>query len=110
MSGGDWFAAFGLMLVIEGLLPFAAPAMWRDVFRRAAELTDGQLRFMGAALGGPTRISRLRCCTKAMDARRVALARVVPCQAAQRSRRAFLQQPEGTGVIRAHSFVAGCLQ
>ncbi|MCA1925564.1 MAG: DUF2065 domain-containing protein [Thiobacillus sp.] len=54
MSGGDWFAAFGLLLVIEGLLPFAVPAMWRDVFRRAAELTDGQLRFMGAAsmLGG----------------------------------------------------------
>ncbi len=54
MSGGDCFAAFGLLLVIEGLLPFAAPAMWRDVFRRAAELTDGQLRFMGAAsmLGG----------------------------------------------------------
>ncbi len=54
MSGGDWFAAFGLLLVFEGLLPFAAPAMWRDVFRRAAELTDGQLRFMGAAsmLGG----------------------------------------------------------
>ena len=54
MSVGDALAAFGLLLVIEGLLPFAAPAVWRDVFRRAAELTDGQLRFMGAAsiLGG----------------------------------------------------------
>lgn len=54
MSVDDGLAAFGLLLVIEGLLPFAAPAMWRDVFRRAAELNDGQLRFMGAAsiLGG----------------------------------------------------------
>lgn len=54
MSGGDWLAALGLLLVIEGILPFAAPAMWREAFRRATELTDGQLRFFGAAsmLGG----------------------------------------------------------
>lgn len=39
--------AFALMLVIEGLLPFAAPRVWRDTFRRALELTDGQLRFIG---------------------------------------------------------------
>jgi len=39
--------AFALMLVIEGLLPFAAPRVWRETFRRAIELTDGQLRFIG---------------------------------------------------------------
>jgi hypothetical protein len=39
--------AFALMLVIEGLLPFAMPRVWRDTFRRAIELTDGQLRFIG---------------------------------------------------------------
>lgn len=39
--------ALGLMLVIEGLLPFAAPRIWRDTFRRAIELNDGQLRFIG---------------------------------------------------------------
>lgn len=39
--------AFALMLVIEGLLPFAAPRIWRDAFRRAIELSDGQLRFVG---------------------------------------------------------------
>jgi uncharacterized protein YjeT (DUF2065 family) len=35
-------------------MPFAAPALWRDGFRRMLELTDGQLRFIGAAsmLGG----------------------------------------------------------
>ncbi|NWG29992.1 MAG: DUF2065 domain-containing protein [Rhodocyclaceae bacterium] len=39
--------ALGLMLVIEGLLPFAAPRIWRETFRRATELADGQLRFVG---------------------------------------------------------------
>jgi len=54
MTGADWLAAIGLLLVIEGILPFAAPAVWRDGFRRMLELSDGQLRFMGAAsmLGG----------------------------------------------------------
>jgi len=39
--------AFALMLVIEGLLPFIAPRVWRETFRRATELADGQLRFVG---------------------------------------------------------------
>jgi uncharacterized protein len=39
--------ALGLMLVIEGLLPFIAPKLWRDTFRRVIELSDGQLRFFG---------------------------------------------------------------
>jgi uncharacterized protein YjeT (DUF2065 family) len=39
--------AFALMLVIEGLLPFLAPRVWRDTFRRVTELTDGQIRFIG---------------------------------------------------------------
>ena len=49
MNGPDWLAAIGLLLVIEGLLPFAAPAAWREAFRRVIELRDGQIRFMGAA-------------------------------------------------------------
>jgi hypothetical protein len=54
MTGSDWLAAIGLLLVIEGIVPFASPAVWRDGFRRMLELGDGQLRFMGAAsmLGG----------------------------------------------------------
>ena len=52
MSGaGDiWDAlllAFGLMLVLEGLLPFLSPPHWRALFAQAAKLTDGQLRFLG---------------------------------------------------------------
>jgi len=39
--------AFALMLVLEGLLPFLAPKVWREGFRRMTELSDGQLRFLG---------------------------------------------------------------
>jgi uncharacterized protein YjeT (DUF2065 family) len=49
MTGFDWLTAIGLLLVIEGVLPFAAPAVWRDGFRRMLEFSDGQLRFIGAA-------------------------------------------------------------
>jgi len=46
--------AFGLMLVLEGLLPLLAPAAWRQTFRRMIEMKDGQLRFVGlvSMLGG----------------------------------------------------------
>ncbi len=40
-------AALGLMLVIEGVLPFVAPGVWRETFRRVTEMSDGQLRFIG---------------------------------------------------------------
>jgi uncharacterized protein len=39
--------AFALMLVIEGVLPFLVPTLWRDTFRRLTELSDGQIRFIG---------------------------------------------------------------
>jgi len=39
--------AFGLMLVLEGLLPLLAPKTWRQTFERMITLKDGQLRFVG---------------------------------------------------------------
>jgi uncharacterized protein YjeT (DUF2065 family) len=39
--------ALALMLVIEGLLPFLVPAIWRETFRKLIEMSDGQIRFMG---------------------------------------------------------------
>jgi uncharacterized protein len=39
--------AVALMLVIEGLLPFLLPTVWRDAFRRLTEMSDGQIRFVG---------------------------------------------------------------
>lgn len=41
--------AFGLMLVLEGALPFLAPRVWRQTFQRMIDLNDGQLRFVGMA-------------------------------------------------------------
>ncbi len=48
MSLGDIFMpALALMLVMEGVLPFLAPAAWREAFTRMIQFSDGQLRFMG---------------------------------------------------------------
>jgi uncharacterized protein YjeT (DUF2065 family) len=43
------WTALAMVLIIEGILPFLAPAMWRETFRKIIELTDGQLRFVGLA-------------------------------------------------------------
>ena len=44
-----WLAALALMLVIEGVLPFTAPRIWRETFRTLIQMTDGQIRFAGLA-------------------------------------------------------------
>ena len=41
------WAAFALVLIIEGILPFVAPRFWRTTFTRLTQLSDGQLRFIG---------------------------------------------------------------
>ena len=40
-------AAVALMLVLEGLLPFLSPQIWRQMFERATRMSDGQIRFLG---------------------------------------------------------------
>lgn len=46
----DWsaslWAALGLVLVLEGLLPFISPAGWRRMFTQMLQLRDGQIRFV----------------------------------------------------------------
>lgn len=39
--------AVALMLILEGLLPFITPRLWRDTFMRLVQLSDGQIRFIG---------------------------------------------------------------
>jgi uncharacterized protein len=39
--------AFALMLIIEGILPFLAPMVWRETFRKIIQFSDGQIRFFG---------------------------------------------------------------
>jgi hypothetical protein len=48
--GSTLAMAFGLMLVIEGVMPFLAPAQWREMLRRVSALADGQIRFFGLAM------------------------------------------------------------
>jgi uncharacterized protein YjeT (DUF2065 family) len=42
-----WLLGLAMMLVIEGMLPFVFPGLWRETFRKLVTLTDGQLRFVG---------------------------------------------------------------
>ncbi len=46
----DLFTAFALVLVLEGILPFAIPDAWRRIMTQAAEMDNGQLRVAGAAM------------------------------------------------------------
>lgn len=39
--------AFALMLVIEGVLPFIAPRVWKETFQKVSQMADGQIRFLG---------------------------------------------------------------
>lgn len=39
--------AFALVLVLEGLLPFLTPGLWRETFQKLTEAGDGQIRFIG---------------------------------------------------------------
>ncbi len=39
--------AGALMLVLEGLLPFVSPGLWRSVFERATRMSDSQIRLAG---------------------------------------------------------------
>ena len=48
MADSLW-AAIALVLVVEGLLPFLAPRLWREGFAKLVTLSDGQLRFIGLA-------------------------------------------------------------
>ena len=47
MNSDTLWSALALLLVLEGILPFASPAGWRRTFQRLLELRDGQLRFFG---------------------------------------------------------------
>ena len=45
--GSTFLMALALMLILEGVLPFLAPNLWRDTFRRITQMSDGQIRFVG---------------------------------------------------------------
>jgi uncharacterized protein len=43
----DFARALALVLVIEGMLPFLAPARWRSMLLRVASVEDRYLRIAG---------------------------------------------------------------
>ncbi|TAJ78423.1 MAG: DUF2065 domain-containing protein [Gallionellaceae bacterium] len=45
-----WLAALGLMLVLEGLMPFLFPGVWRETLHKLSQLQDSQMRFVGLTL------------------------------------------------------------
>ena len=54
MSSDTIWLAIAMVLVIEGLFPFASPAGWRKMFAQLLLLSDGQIRFFAlfSILGG----------------------------------------------------------
>lgn len=43
----NFLNAIALMLIIEGMLPFLSPQVWREAFKKMIETNDNQLRFIG---------------------------------------------------------------
>jgi uncharacterized protein YjeT (DUF2065 family) len=47
MGATTFLMALALMLIFEGVLPFIAPNLWRETFRKITQMSDGQIRFVG---------------------------------------------------------------
>ena len=47
MGATTFLMALALMLILEGVLPFIAPNLWRETFRKITQMSDGQIRFVG---------------------------------------------------------------
>jgi uncharacterized protein YjeT (DUF2065 family) len=45
--GPTLLMALALLLILEGVLPFLAPNLWRETFRKLTQMNDGQIRFIG---------------------------------------------------------------
>ena len=46
-TGAVFLMALALMLILEGVLPFLAPNLWRETFKKITQMSDGQIRFVG---------------------------------------------------------------
>jgi uncharacterized protein YjeT (DUF2065 family) len=40
-------SSFGLMLILEGIMPLFFPEGWRNTFKKMISMRGGQIRFMG---------------------------------------------------------------
>ena len=44
---GSLTIAIALVLIIEGIIPFLSPSVWRETLERLVKMSDGQIRFFG---------------------------------------------------------------
>jgi uncharacterized protein len=44
LDSDSLWLALALVLILEGLFPFASPAAWRRMFTQLLQLSDGQIR------------------------------------------------------------------
>lgn len=49
MEGDELLRALALVMVIEGIMPFAMPAQWRQAMLQLAGMENRSLRLMGLA-------------------------------------------------------------
>jgi uncharacterized protein YjeT (DUF2065 family) len=47
MDSHTMWVALALVLIIEGLFPFASPQAWKRAFMALMQMDDGQVRFIG---------------------------------------------------------------
>ena len=54
MDSSDFLTALALLLIFEGLMPFASPSKWKDVLRNIVEFDSSKVRMFGFAsmMGG----------------------------------------------------------
>ena len=47
MDGTDFLTAIALLLIFEGLMPFASPEKWKEMIRSIAEVEVSKIRLFG---------------------------------------------------------------
>jgi len=47
MGPSDFLTAIALLLIFEGLMPFANPDRWKDALRSIAEFDSSKIRIVG---------------------------------------------------------------
>ncbi|KUJ72238.1 DUF2065 domain-containing protein [Thiomicrospira sp. WB1] len=47
MDGSLLLSALALVLILEGLLPFIAPGVWRNTMAELVKMEDAKLRLVG---------------------------------------------------------------
>ncbi len=50
MMSQNLIIAFCLMLIIEGMIPFIAPDLWRSLLLTLKDMDDNQIRMLGLVL------------------------------------------------------------